>query len=595
MVILAVLASAMVVLFVIHTETDSSSAELTASGECGIGVNYTFNDGTLEISGTGYMYDYYETNAPWYEYSNSITKIVIGDGITSLGEWAFIKCLNLKELTMPITLNSVKSDAHPTFAGCNAIEKVHFTCGNGGYAYNYAAYPVSNAWYQNTPWYQSRDTLTEIVFDDGIKSIGSDAFRELNITAVNLPETVVYLGNHCFFDCTKLTDLTIPVSLNPFGNKDYPAFAGCVAIENVTFTEGNGTPYDYKNWYGGPSNTGLAPWNMNSANGKKITISDEVTSLGRYMFYGCNIKELTISISFNAVWLDSHPAFEGMYGLEKVTFTPGSGYGYNYAAYEDIDCWYQHTPWYMCKSTLTEIVFDDGVKHIGSDAFRELNITHLVIPDSVESLDNHTFFRCVQLTSLTIPITLNCVYNNTYPSFDQCYAISNLHLTAGKTGIGFDYTEHVPVWATPFHRACKIIIDAGITYIGTNTFEGFAFLGTDGSILKHTAEELSGRVFCGVDGIMYPAEGNFVDGKFFGTFSGKFIGSVDGKFTGYIGDKYVNGRFVDSHFVGKVNGKFIGKIDGRFVGDASGRFIGTFNGSPFDNRIVDNSICTDDD
>ncbi len=535
MVIIAVLASAMVAMFVLHTETDSSSAELTASGECGDGVYYTLNDGTLEIFGSGAMYDFNETYAPWHEFSASITKIVIGDRITSLGGWAFVNCLNLKNLTIPITLNSVKNDTYPAFAGCFSIEKVHFTCGTNGYAYNYAAYGGSNNFYQNTPWYQSRDTLTEIEFADGIKSIGADCFRELSITAVCLPETVVCLGCHCFYKCTLLTNLTIPVSLNSFGNEDYPAFEGCMAIEYITFTEGNGTPYDYKHWWGSPCDTELAPWNMNNNIGKKVTITEKVTSLGRYMFYGCNIEELTLPINFNAVKDDSDPAFEGMHGLVKVTFTIGSGNGVDYAAYKGYDRWYQQTPWYMCRSTVKEVVFQDGIIHIGADAFRELNITSLVIPDSVESLGCHSFYRCGQLADLTIPITLDSMYPKAYPAFEQCYAIATIHLTAGTNGIGCDYSDHIPIWSTPLHRVCKIIIDADITYIGTNTFEGFAFIGSNGSVLRQTAEDLCGHTFYGANGILYQTEEKPID-------------SVDCRIVDHtlVGDtRFVDGRYME--------------------------------------------------
>ena len=537
MAIIAVIASAMAVMFVLHTESDSSSAEPTDSGECGDDVRYTFTDGTLEISGWGKMYPYNDVHTPWYEYRSAITKIIIGNYITSLPAGGFADCKNLKELTVPNGLDCVQCDANPAFAGCDAIEKVRFTPGMDGYACFYTAAQGYNRLYTNTPWYQSRDTLTEVSFDEGVKSIGSRTFEDLYITSVVLPESVVKLASYCFLNCTKLTHLTIPVSLNSFGSEEFPAFTGCDAIEYVTFTEGNGTPYDYKHWWGTPCDTNLAPWNMNGSVGKKITITEEVTSLGTYMFYGCNIQELTISISFNAVWLDKYPAFEGMYGLQKVTFTPGSGYGFNYGAYEDINCWYKHTPWYMCRDTLTEIVFEDGIKHIGSDAFRELYITHIVIPDSVEALDNHTFFKCEQLTDLTIPITLNCVYNKTYPAFDQCYAISNLHLTAGKTGIGFDYTEYLPTWCSTFYGKCSITIDSDITYIGAHTLDGIVFIGTDGCVLQHTAEELSGHVFSGNGGILYLTDEKIID----------FAENVNG---GYVNNLLVDeGKFVDNRYM----------------------------------------------
>ena len=596
----------MTVLFVLHTETDNSSAEITESGWCGPNAYYhIYSDGTLEIGGSDEMYDYDVVRAPWYEHRDEITKIVIGEDITQLGKWAFVKCTHVTELTIPIILNSVVSDQYSAFAGCYNIEKVILTCGNGDYGCDYAAYEGSDSWYQNTPWYQSRDVLKVVDFEIGVKGIGADAFRELNITSLVIPDTVIILGCHCFYNCTELTDLTIPVSLNSYGSTDYPAFSGCRAIENVTFTRGNGVPFDYSVW-GTASYEYLAAWNLNSDVAKKIVISEDVPYLGRYMFTGCNIRELivpitaleevsgrhpftdlyqslekititkgtsgsggdyddtfadyflpwnrtnclktliieegvthigdymfyrthaekvvlpdslvsigkftfynlrvndlTLPISLNTVWLESRAAFRDATGLEKITFTPGSGYGFNYTAYEGNNSWYQLTPWYQCRDTLKEIVFTDGIKSIGSDAFRELNLTSLVIPDGVESLGNHTFFRCEKLTDLTLPITLDSIYSAKYPAFDGCHGIITLRLTAGTDGVGVDYTDCAPAWCTPLHRVSEIHLDSGITYIGTNTFEGYMFLGSDGGYLKPTADNLSGHVFAGEGGVMH--------------------------------------------------------------------------------------------
>ena len=605
LIILAVIASAMAVLFVLHAEADSSSAQIVDNGQCGPTAYYYYDsDGTLVIYGAGAVYDYRYTDTPWNAYSYKITKIIIGDSITHLGEAALAGCTHAKELTMPITLNATSSDIAPAFAGDYCFEKITFTCGNDGYGFDYAAYSGNNAWYQNTPWYLSRACLKEIVFTDGVTHIGSDAFRELNLTKLVLPDSVTSLGCHCFFNCTELTELTIPVSLNSYGNADYPAFQGCTAVEKVTFTRGNGVPFDYYDWWHGYYHCDLAPWNLNSSVAKTIVISDDVSRLGRYMFYFCNIKDLTIPvnisicgceafmsrcdnlekvtltkgtgagcdydqsrsdkccpwtrvsniktiiveegvthigsytfdscyvgelilpnsltsfgksafitchikdltipISLNAVWLDSYPAFKSVSEIEKITFTPGSGYGFNYAAYEDINCWYQHTPWYQCRGTLKEIVFEDGIKSIGSDAFRELNLTSLVIPDSVVSLGNHTFYNCGKLTDLTLPITLDSVYSAKYPAFEGCYGIINLRLTAGTDGVGFNYQmSSLPIWCTPDHRLHQLTVDSGISYIGDYTFQGYRFIGLDSRTMPAVAENLSGHIFVGEEGLLH--------------------------------------------------------------------------------------------
>ena len=183
--IIVVLASVMAVLFIIHTESDNSSAEVVEDGWCGPNAYYyIYSDGTLDIGGTGAMYDYSGfTHPPWYDSRDDITKIVISDGITQLGVSAFIGLKHVTELIIPISLNSVVSDVSPAFAGCFNIEKISFTLGKDGCGYNYAAYCGSDSWYQNTPWYQSRDSLKEISFAYGTEYIGSDSFRELNITA----------------------------------------------------------------------------------------------------------------------------------------------------------------------------------------------------------------------------------------------------------------------------------------------------------------------------------------------------------------------------------------------------------------------------
>ncbi len=391
--IVAVVASAMAVLFVLHTEADASSAEVVDNGQCGPSAQYAYySDGTLVISGSGSMYDYNSNAAPWADYRENITKVVIEDKITHIGQSAFKDCSNIEELVMPITLNSVTSDSNPAFANCCNIKKVEFTCGTNGYGCDYAAYPVSNSWYQNTPWFQSRGVLTDIVFDDGIKCIGADAFRELYITSLVLPNSVCELRSHSFFDCKSLTELTLPISLN-------------------------------------------------------------------------------------AVWLDKYPAFDGVNGLTKVIFTPGSGYGYNYGAYEDINCWYKHTPWFQSRDVLTDIVFEEGITHIGSDAFRELYIAHVEIPNSVTALDNHTFFDCEKLTYLSIPITLNSIYNAKYPAFEKCLALADLKLTAGTDGVGVNYVTNggnncyqTTPWFVCRDTLKEVVFEEGVKTIGSHAF-----------------------------------------------------------------------------------------------------------------------------
>ena len=504
LVIIAVLASAMAVLFVLHDETDSSSAEITDCGWCGQNaMYYIYYDGTLRIDGAGALYDYDQTPAPWYEHRSGIDKVVIGDGITYLGMSAFSGCWNIRELTIPITLNSVLSDDEDhVFEGCYYVEKIHFTCGKDGYGCNYSAYPGNNSWYQYTPWYQSRDVLKEIDFADGIIHIGNDAFRELNIKAVNLPQTVTSLGNHCFFDCTKFTDLTIPVSLNSYGNEDYPAFDGCTAVQKVTFTRGNGVPFDYSNWLG-MKNARLAPWNMKTEITKTIIISDDVTKLGEYMFFYCRIGELSIPISF--VQSTSSPAFfKSNDHIVKITVTKGSGTGPDYSGPNTR----QYNPWNDA-IRLKQFIVGEGVTYLGEETFYNCKAEIVVLPNSLKSAGELAFAHA-QITYLTLPISLNVVGVNNYAIFKDVSGIEKITFTPG-TGDGPDYStdKFVNSWyqLTPWYQ-CRgtlkeFVFEEGVNYIGAHAFETFMLFDHESHPLLHEAQYLSGHSFVGENSILY--------------------------------------------------------------------------------------------
>ena len=99
------------------------SAESTdTSGYCGSNLTWKLDsEGTLIISGSGNIYDYgyygYGTRSPFYDRSD-IKKVVISDGVTSIGNEAFGRCSNLTGVTIPNSVTSIGRDA---FSGCSNL------------------------------------------------------------------------------------------------------------------------------------------------------------------------------------------------------------------------------------------------------------------------------------------------------------------------------------------------------------------------------------------------------------------------------------------------------------------------------------------
>ena len=87
---------------VVYAAEDTIESSSVASGACGTGLTWNLtDDGTLRIEGEGAMSSYSYGSAPWYEYRNSITSIVVDDAVTSISEGAFRGCNSLKEITLP--------------------------------------------------------------------------------------------------------------------------------------------------------------------------------------------------------------------------------------------------------------------------------------------------------------------------------------------------------------------------------------------------------------------------------------------------------------------------------------------------------------
>ena len=158
-------------------------------GTCGDNLTWTLNtkDSTLVISGEGWM-----SSTPWYDYRSYIKYVTLPDGLTSIGNNAFVGCSRLTSITIP---NSVTSIGDQAFYECESLTSV---------------------------------TIPNSV----ITSIGDWAFACcFSLTSVTIPNSVTSIGGSAFEDCSGLTSVTLGNSVTSIGNN---AFGSCNKIQEVT-------------------------------------------------------------------------------------------------------------------------------------------------------------------------------------------------------------------------------------------------------------------------------------------------------------------------------------------------------------------------
>ena len=243
------------------------------------------------------------------------------------------------------------------------------------------------------------DSLT-VTYQGGYYYSNSDRYTG----AIVIPETVTYsgktysvtsIGSYAFRGCSGLTSVTIGNSVTSIG--DY-AFYGCSGLTSVTWNAKNCSAF---------SDYSYSPFYGISTQITEFIIGDEVTNIPSYLCDGMsNLKSVTIPESVTTI---GYAAFSGCSGLEKVIVPNfdikkwcnidfgGSYYGNN-------PLYYAHHLYSDENTEITKLVIPDGVKSINSCAFSGLsNLTSVTIPTSVDSIGYSAFFGCSGLEKVIVP------------------------------------------------------------------------------------------------------------------------------------------------------------------------------------------------
>ena len=193
----------------------SQPAAAETSGQCGDNAYWSYNASTktLTVTGSGAMWSIDNQNAFWCDVRDEIESVVIGSGITSVGENAFQFCANLKSVSLPSGLLAIEPGA---FYGCEKLASIDIPntvtrIGYSAFCYCHAlktvTVPGSVSDFDHDV-FCSCYGLETVVILDGVVSIGDSAFQTCpSLKTVTLPVSVTSIGYYTFDGCPNLTDV----------------------------------------------------------------------------------------------------------------------------------------------------------------------------------------------------------------------------------------------------------------------------------------------------------------------------------------------------------------------------------------------------
>ena len=300
-----------------------------------------------------------------------ITSIEIPNSVTTIESYAFCNCLNLTSVKMGSGLTTIRNDA---FSSC--------------------------------------PNLVTADIPEGVTTIEESAFGGCSsLIAVRIPDGGVEIGSHAFGECSSLTSVHIGSYLKAIS---YEAFENCTALHSITIP-------------GNVETIEVAAFRR-CKNLGTVILENGIKTIESSAFYWCS--SLSSVVIPNSVETIGSSAFEHCESLvsvtigDNVTTIDGSAFEYclslKKVIVHDLSNWcrikfsraYANPLWYA--------------NHLYSD--EDTEITKLIIPGDVTSVEDYAFQFCNGLVSVTIPSNVETI--GTY-AFGNCEGLTSLTIGSG--------------------------------------------------------------------------------------------------------------------------------------------------------------------
>ncbi|MDE6312427.1 MAG: leucine-rich repeat protein [Lachnospiraceae bacterium] len=282
--------------------------------------------------------------------------VVVPDGVTSIGDFAFDGCSSLSSIEIP---GSVTEIGNYAFGGCSSLSSINVVESNEKYlSEDGVLYTKDGKELICCPGGKKSISILE-----SVTRIGHSAFEGCSsLSSIKLPDSVTEIGSAAFYYCSSLSSIKLPDSVTEIGNY---AFNGCSSLSSIEIPG---------------SVTEIGNYAFNGCSSlSSIELPDSVTSIGERMFAGCS--------SLSSIKLPDSVTSIGDYAFNGC-------------------------------SSLSSIEIPGSVTSIGSYAFNGCSsLSSIKLPESVTSIEEVAFNGCSSLSSIEIPGSVTSIG---YSAFSGC-------------------------------------------------------------------------------------------------------------------------------------------------------------------------------
>lgn len=387
-----------------------------------------------------------------------LQRINIPDSVTSIGKTAFSCCERLQQITVPLGCTEKFKKILPKdlwgklYISTNVTdEEIDLGIKDKfGVIYSPDGHLLLKC---------ANKDIKEYVIREGTKIICDSAFYDCkSLQQINIPNTVICVGDYTFNRCVSLQQITIPNSVTNIGNDAFGvcssllqitipnsvinvgkrAFESCISLNNISISNSM-TNIGYMTFY-------------NCKSLKHISIPNSVSNFGQAAFSNCeSLEQITISNSITDI---RYKTFEFCKSLKQVTIP-------NSVTRIDTDAFYG------CESLL-QITIPNSVTHIEDYAFCSCHLLqHISMSNSVTKIGNFAFSSCSSLQQITIPNSTRSIGTNPFVGCDKiCIKSESKHYIV-KDEMLISSSNYL---ITYFGNNESVLIPNTITKIGVYAF-----------------------------------------------------------------------------------------------------------------------------